>query len=156
MTNFGRSIYSNYSDSNFFRFFLFNWVSIENLMKLNKSTLFIIGYYLHKCCNIVKNHIDFFLFGKNENKKKDNLEGFNNFIDYRYYDFTKLKNGEFLVEDESLLSLTDKIFSLNNKMVKIKRINQNEVIVSDLKDLELIKYEFDSVKMVLNIIKGSW
>lgn len=155
LTNFRRCIYLTHSQSDFFRFFLNSWISNETLLNLNKSTLFIIGFYLSRCCKIVKNLIDFFLFGTNENKKKDNIGGFNNPANNRYYDFESLMDGEYVVEDEPFLSLTDKIFSLDNKMVKIKRLSEKVTIILDLNDLELLKYEFDFDKKILNVRRGT-
>ena len=60
LTDFRRSIFVTHSDSDFFKFFLLTWISIESINRLNEPALLKIGEYLSRVCKSIKSHFDFY------------------------------------------------------------------------------------------------
>jgi hypothetical protein len=142
LTYFRRSIFETQQDCDFFKFFLHTWISNDTVTKLSGITLLKIGHYLSKICKIIKNHFDFYKYGNNETNKKDPLDGYDNFINVRYYDFTQLKDGNYFVNKDLLLNLAANIFSFGDDQVKVYRKSKIEAVVSNSKNSHEISFKY--------------
>jgi hypothetical protein len=153
LTYFRRSIYRTNQDSDFFKFFLYTWISNDTVTKLSGITLLKVGRYLSNICKTIKNHFDFYKYGRNETRKKDPLDGYDNFIYARYYDFTQIKGGDYLVDKEPLLNFTNKIFSFGDDKVRVNRMSRIEVVVSNSRNPDEISLRFLEKQKRLEIAK---
>lgn len=56
-TQYKKEIFKNHRDSNFFKLFLFPWISLETIEKVNEKIINCIISCLNECCNEIKFYI---------------------------------------------------------------------------------------------------
>jgi len=148
-----KEIFKNHQNCNLFELFLYPWISIDTIKKLSpqEDPIGQIRMILNDCCNVIKERLLRFPSGINNYYLHDIFK-FNPIVpDYIF----RLQDGVVKLKDNPLLSFLKDSFSLNFESVKVKKENENRIILYNLDDKKEITLEYDDEKREVAIISNT-
>lgn len=150
---YGREIYTNHKNCMFFKLFLLPWISIETIENLHIQGHLDdhITTLLTDRCNVIKKQLSNFPQGIFKHHALDQFFE----MDYnpRYLDFD-FKEGIIKVEDNPALSFLKNLFLLNLEVVKVKKENENRIILCKTDDTKKLLLDFKDEENEINIISA--
>lgn len=145
-------IYKNYKNCDFFRFFISPWISIDTIENLGEDLTIKIQMFLKNCCSIVKDKIisvNAEIFHSNDMSKT---------IEFlyprqsKYINLDAIHDGIFKVDDNPLFLFIRKIFPINVDLVKVKKIDNDSIIITKTDDAKLFQLNYKEEQGELDIV----
>lgn len=150
--SYRKEIYQHHRNCALFRIFLSPWISIDTIEKLDKDTIDKIRLFLTGCCNNIKDRILIFSKGIFHSKGYYHVLGTLHLIETNFSDFNELKNGINNVNDNKLLSLIGKTFSLGTEIVRIEKESKKQIILYNSYNKKLFQLDYRENEMELEIL----
>jgi hypothetical protein len=130
-TEYSTLIYKTHQNCDFFKLFLYPWISLDTLVHLDINIISQTRRYLTDCCIALK---DFLLPLPREIFASESEPDINKSNDHEAskvlnYDLNTLKDGENEVYRDPLLLLIRKIFSINEDVIFVKRIFDFQLVL---------------------------
>jgi hypothetical protein len=146
---YGKEIFRNHFTCTLFKLFLSPWISTETIENLDEGTLSKIRTFLNGCCNDIKDRLLLLPDGIYKSSELDRMLN----LDYQtmYLDFD-LDDGVIKSDDNAALSFLKNIFSFRTEVVKVKKVDHNNIIISNTEDTIKFRINYNDEEKALDLI----
>ena len=153
-------IYKYHKDCNFFKFFLFPWISINTIESVHPHIINKINNHLSECCRLVKDVSSIFIAGVfNPMEKLNFLFGLDELVVVNGMKTNSLENGINIVDEiNPVFNFMIKVFPLEpgqSVLVNRQKNNNNHIEISELDGSKLFTILFDEKQKELEIISST-
>jgi hypothetical protein len=157
MVDYRKEIFKNYNNCNFFRLFLYQWISMETIDNSSEDIAGKISNFLNDCCKMIKDNIStypdgIFLMPEQAKSllKKDDPEA----ADFRCVNFNMPDGINNVVDDNYVFYFLRQISSLETQFVKVNRENKNQITISNLDGIEIFQMIYKDKEEEMDIISA--